>query len=236
MPAHCDPLSNRGLNEHYAKNKMEKLSKKIHLDSLSPLAHTFLMDISMNVFGDTFKNIELTQEAQQVRQDWDDAYHWFFKKVWLNLTKEQGNHLIDLYDEFDAAMEHPLYIAKIAVMEIVNCLSLKEQECFANMYICNRLALDAQIFHRGAYLTPSGRQEAMDPDINKVLAMSKRYADMSKFDMPVTEQKMKRVHDAEKALRNAYMRWFEQNCKDELERVGRPVESIKTYKYNPNHK
>lgn len=217
-------MLNREINVRYIAHKKAKFWGDINFDSLRPIMHVFLMDAGQQLATKYFNPKNFTHEERKVLGDLKDAYHTFFKKAWIGFNNEQVDEIGDLMDRFQNDIAHDLNIAKIAIMELDNSKPAEWQERWGVIYLCNKLALEAQRHHTSCYILPRRKgqiltKSMMDEDIDHVIGYTKWFADMTSEDVLITEKKIDRAQKAASAITNKIILWLQKNYEEEKERI-----------------
>lgn len=217
-------MFNREINVRYIHAKKAKFWGDLNFDSLRPIMHVFLMDAGQQLCLKYLNPKNFTHEQKQVLQKLKDAYRMFFKKAWIGFNNDQVDEIGDLMDRFQNDIAHDLYIAKIAIMELDNSKPIEWQEQWGIIYLCNKLALEAQRHHTSCYILPKRKgqilsKSMMDDDIDHVLGYTKWFADMTSEDVLITEKKLDRAQKAASAITNKIILWLQKNYEEEKEKI-----------------
>lgn len=217
-------MLNREINVRYIVAKKAKFWGDLNFDSLRPIMHVFLMDAGQQLCLKHLNPKKFTHEETKVLSNLKDAYRMFFKKAWIGFNNDHVDEIGDIMDRFQSDIAHDLEIAKIAIMELDNSKSMEWQERWGVIYLCNKLALEAQRHHTSCYILPRRKgqilsKSMMDEDIDHVLGYTKWFADMTSEDVLITDKKLERAQKAASAITNKIILWLQKNYEEEKERI-----------------
>ena len=225
-------MTNREINE--AINRFRGVKEVIgEMNALTAIAYFFLMDASYQVFNESVRTQPYRHDAKRIVNSMRDAYNAFFRKFFAAFNREQTDYLIDKADAMEESIAHNVEIARIAMMECCNEEPLDVQSKISNIWLCNRLAREAQDFHinswKGSGFILRGKTKSgvryngglftkgiIDPNID---AVAKRSAELSLTlfgdgDNPA-EKHRKRIQQAVSALTRKIYEWINNEYKSE---------------------
>ena len=225
-------MTNKEINE--AINRFRGVKDVIgDMSALTAIAYFFLMDASYQVFNKSVRTQQYRHDSKRLVNSMRDAYNAFFRKFFAAFNREQTEYLIDKADAMEESIAHNVEIARIAMMECCNGEPLDVQVKISNIWLCNRLAREAQDFHinswRGAGFILRGKTESGVRyngglftkgmiDIN-IDAVARRSAELSLTlfgdgDDP-SEKHHKRIQQAVSALTRKIYEWINNEYKSE---------------------
>lgn len=208
-------MSNKEINEAIHRFRGVKEFNG-NLNSLSAVTYFFLMDASYQVFTDKIRPIPHKQLAKKIVGGISDSYNLFFERFFAAFNADEKDYLIDKADEMEQALEHHIYIARIALMEIYNERPLPEQEQIADIWVANKLAYEGMCAYSetwkkdgftfwGKIYTKGDRDKQMEAVVKGTFNLSKMlFGGESEI---VEEKKLQRIKLAMTILTNKIREW-----------------------------
>lgn len=193
-----------------------------NIDNLSSLMHYFLMDAAYTMWQGA-KDMECKRMAKKKRNEVSAAFDQFFREFRTAFTDEEAEFLLDKVDDFEKALEHSLFLCRIAIMEVFNDYPILEQSDIASVWCTNYLAYEAQGFHKTCFRTRPSKffrmgNASVHPGIQGILCATKDLAvEQWGLDGTMSEKKAKRVTDSIRALVNKIANWCLMDYKKEIE-------------------
>lgn len=145
-------------------------------DAASLLYPYLLMDLQYSVWQKDVRGVKAEKELKRAQTRWREAYDRFNRAFFRDIGSENWDCICDLMDEYEAWMERPLMLARVAIMNAIGEREFEEQKLLSACLLCNCLAQCANIIWGTIYMDEHGRKRRND-DIERVEWASKAFAD-----------------------------------------------------------